>query len=193
MPTPPLLLAMGPVYEKFLGFLPGWTLLTALGAVLALRRIQPRLEGATAGRCEDTARFLHPPLVWRRDWLGLAGACAALLLVADCQGFFRWDDFAFIRDVRENVPLATHLNQYHYDHSLPLFRLWVPGLVACAGPAATADELAALVGRHPQGGPVGRTVAGNNLRIHPQEEIAPATRAAIPGLGRIFAAPPPPP
>lgn len=149
LPSP--LLAWGPVYGRFLDFLPGWSLLTGAVAVtawLALRRFQPRLEGEPAGRGERGVRHLYAPLDLRRDWRWLVPACAGLLLVTDWQGFtngfFRWDDFAFIQDAREQLPLTTLLNQYHNDHSLPLFRLWVSGLVAWGGPAATADQLARL-------------------------------------------------
>ena len=140
---------MGPVYERFLGFLPGWTLLTSLVAVaawLALRQFQPRLEGPPVGWSNCWCHFLHAPLNLRRDWSWLTAGCGVLLLLTDyhgfTQGFFRWDDFAFIQDARGNMPLPELLRMYHSDHSMPLFRLWVSGVVDLMGPSASASQLA---------------------------------------------------
>jgi hypothetical protein len=81
-----------------------------------------------------------------RDWGWLTAGCGALLLLTDYRGFthgfFRWDDFAFIQDARGTLPLPELLRMYHNDHSLPLFRLWVSGVVALMGPSATASQLA---------------------------------------------------
>ena len=142
-------LAMGAVYERLLHFMPYWavvTVLLAVGAWLTLRRFEPDLTGSAGAWSDRIARALQAPLRLKHDWPWLAGGCVALLLVTDCQGFihgfFRWDDFAYIQDVRENPPLLKLLGQYHNDHLQPLFRLWVAGLVAWAGPDATADGLA---------------------------------------------------
>lgn len=139
----------GPAYQRLFGFLALWAPLTALAMVACwffLRRFSPELSSKTARWSDHGSRFLYQPFMPRRDWLWLVLACSVLLLLTDwqgfTQGFFRWDDFAFIQDARENLPLSTLLRQYHNDHSLPLFRLWVSGVMAWTGPAATAGELA---------------------------------------------------
>jgi len=146
----PELLATGQVYHKFLSFLPIWlltTFLVALAAWLALRRFKPTLKNPSAkGSSERLSRFLFAPLKFRNDWAWLAGSCSLLLLATDYHGFtqafFRWDDFSFIQATRETPSLPQLLNMYHSDHSLPLFRLWVSGLVALVGSDASAAELA---------------------------------------------------
>jgi hypothetical protein len=142
-------LAMGPVYDRLRGFIPAWALVTALGAAaawLALRHVEPDLAGASPSWTDRLARRLYAPLKLQHDWLWLAGGVGLLLLATDWQGFtrgfFRWDDFAYIQDVRENGSLPKLLNQYHNDHIQPLFRLWVAGVMAGAGPTATAAQLA---------------------------------------------------
>ncbi len=145
----PVNLAMGQVYQRAFDFIPGWILLSALVGLiswLALRHYQPQLEGQSAGRRDRWSRFLYGPLNWHRDWVWLCAGCTLLLLATDCQSFtqafFRWDDFSFIQDAREAASLPKLLNQYHADHSLPLFRLWVSGVIAWAGPTASAADLA---------------------------------------------------
>ena len=143
------MLGMGPVYRRFVGFLPPWmaaTALTALGAWLALRGFQPRLDGPPGGPAGRLWARLYAPLRLRRDWAWLTGFCMLLLLATDyqgfTQGFFRWDDFAFVQDAREDTPLLKLLRTYHNVHSLPLFRLWVSGIVHVMGPSASAAGLA---------------------------------------------------
>ena len=145
----PSLLAMGPVYARGLQFLAGWislTLLLGLGAWLGLRRWQPAAAGPPRGRGDRAWQFLLAPVNLPRDWIWLVPVGIALLLATDyvgfTQGFFRWDDFSFVQVARDGLPLARQMSLYHNDHSLPLLRLWIAGVVTWAGPDATAGTLA---------------------------------------------------
>jgi len=142
------ILGMGMVYQRFFHFLPWWMLVTALTAVgtyLACRHFEPVLSGPNRSLGDRACRLLYEPLDLRHDWAWIVFACGLLLLSTDyygfTQGFFRWDDFAFVQDARENLPLLKLVNMYHNDHSLPLFRLWVSGIVRLLGPTASATSL----------------------------------------------------
>jgi hypothetical protein len=143
------ILGLGPVYQRFFHFVPSWmfvTAVTALGAYLACRQIRPQLSGPVQGLVARLCRTLYSQLDLGRDWFWFACGCGILLLSIDyhgfTQGFFRLDDFAFIQDARERMPFLRLLNLYHNDHSLPLFRLWVSGIVSLLGPSASPAELA---------------------------------------------------
>jgi hypothetical protein len=150
-PGPGLVLAFGALYGRVAHFAPRWAALTVavLGATIALGRWRCRRSpAAPTPRSSRLAAYLLGRSAGGRDRLVILLGCAGLLLALDydgfTEGFFRQDDFAFVQDAREGIPLMRQIRLYHNDHSLPLYRVEVSAMVAAAGPGASASGLAAI-------------------------------------------------
>jgi hypothetical protein len=142
--------AVGTISSRLAHFFPRWGALTALGLLVAVAT-------AMIWRQRRPAPFVEPGslladyLLGRpdrlRDWILILLGCVGLLLAFDfhgfTRGFFREDDFAFVQDAREALPLSQQIGLYHADHSLPLYRVEVWSLVRLCGPRARAWDLAA--------------------------------------------------
>lgn len=134
-------LPQGDCYQRLYSALPWWLGATLLFALLVLAA-RPFVENRTAALAAAGAQRLRS---WR-DLAGLVLLCTGLVAAFDgagfVHGFFRQDDFSFLQVVRETDGLARQMVLYHNDHSYPLFRLEVWGLVQLAGPQADTAALA---------------------------------------------------
>ena len=135
---------MGPLYRRLLTELP-WLLGESAAFFLATWLALRSILGLSKSLTEQVQRTLLRE-ARGTDWRWMVPMAVTLLAVTDfagfTQGFFRYDDFAFVQDLREPLAFQDYLALYHNDHALPGFRvaLWLVDQAA-GGISATSEEL----------------------------------------------------
>lgn len=125
----------------------GSALFVVVAALLALiRRYRPALAGSLSSRFYSNGLTIPSG---QSQWLLVAVGCLSVILFFDLQnfvhGFFRLDDYDYLRIAREE-PLLQQLLTPHGQHTVPLLRLEYYVLDNLFGPNPLAFNLANLVG-----------------------------------------------